>query len=284
MKKLLIPLLLLLLLLANASVYIADENETIVITQMGKPIRVIPENQPGIYLKLPFVHEINRFSTKFLDYDSSPQIIYTLDKKPLLIDNYAKWKIVDGRRFLETVRTVPGAITRLDDTVYSTLRVELGRHNFHNIISEEKNVITDAVINVANMRVRDIGIEIVDIRIKRADLPEENEFAVFERMKSERKRIASQYLSEGEREYITLKAETDREVSVIISEAYKEAEEIRGKADSEAASIYAEAYSRDPKFYEFYMALDTLTRTIKETETVLLLPRDSILSKYLLGK
>jgi membrane protease subunit HflC len=265
-------------LLAN-SIYVVPETQQVVVTEFGKPVQV--QTEPGLYFKKPFINKINVFSTKALDYDSSPYNIYTADKKSMRVDNYAKWRIVDPLLFLQSLRTETSAQSRLDDIIYSILREELGRHDFVNIIRKERTNIMKKVTINANLAMQEYGIEIIDVRIKRADLPEENERAVFNRMISERERIASRYLSEGDEEALKITAEADRQVVEMLAQAYREAEMIKAEGDQLAAQIYNKTYSKDPAFYQFYMALNTLKETMSG-ETTLFLPHDSDLAKYLL--
>ncbi|MBS4026345.1 MAG: protease modulator HflC [Clostridia bacterium] len=265
-------------LLAN-SIYVVPETQQVVVTEFGKPVQV--QTEPGLYLKKPFINKLNVFSTKALDYDSSPYNIYTADKKSLRVDNYAKWRIVDPLLFLQSLRTETSAQSRLDDIIYSILREELGRYDFVNIIRRDRSSIMEKVTHNANLAMQEYGIEIIDVRIKRADLPEENERAVFNRMISERERIASRYLSEGDEEALKITAEADRQVVELLAQAYREAEMVKAEGDQIAAQIYNKAYSKDPAFYQFYMALNTLKETMSG-ETTLFLPHDSDLAKYLL--
>lgn len=261
--------------------FIIKETEQVVITQFGNPVRIITDS--GLALKLPFIEEVNVFSKQLLDYDSSPDEIFTKDKKTLVVDNYAKWRIIDPQLFLETVKTESLAQQRLDDIIYSILREELGKYYFSDIINKHRTEIMVSVTEKSNSKANEFGIQVVDVRIKRADLPQENETAVFNRMTSERDRIASQYLSEGEAEAIKIKAATDREITELLSTSYAKAESIRGEGDAQAAKIYAQMYEADPEFYRFYKAMEALKNTMSN-KTTLFLPHDSELAQFLLGK
>ena len=179
-----------------SSAYRVWETEQVVITKFGKPVRTVDE--PGLYFRIPYIHKLRVFEKRLLDYDSAPTEILTQDKKTLFVDNYAKWRIIDPLRLLQAVQDEFGAQSRLDDIIYSEIRTELGRHAFHDIISEKRAEIMEVVTEKSDEKAREYGVEVVDVRIKRADLPQENERAIFARMEAERKRIANQYRSEGE--------------------------------------------------------------------------------------
>ncbi len=279
MKRAIVILVLVLLLILSANVaFVVNETEQVVITEFGKPVRVITE--PGLSFKMPFIHKINVLSKQILDYDSAPYNIYTSDKKTMKVDNYAKWRIIDPLIFLETLRTESAAQARLDDMIYSVLREELGKYTFTNIIKHERTNIMETVTATVNKTMNEFGVEVVDARIKRADLPQENEQAVFNRMISERERMASRYVSEGEEESLKITSEADTRVAVLLARAYREAEEIRAEGDQEAAQIYNLAYDRDFEFYRFWVALNTIKETIGDS-TTLFIPHDSDLAKYM---
>jgi len=280
MKKgtMIIIIIIALLFLANLSLFIVDETKQAIVLQFGKPIRVIVE--PGLNFKLPFIQNVVFFEDRLLVYDAAPTEIITKDKKTLIVDNYARWKIIDPLKFLQTVRDLNGAQARLDDIVYSELRVDLGLFNMSEIVSEKRESVMKRVTNISNEKANTYGIEIVDVRIKRVDLPPENEKYIFERMRAERERIAKQYRAEGQEESAKIIAETEREKTVILAEAYKTAQTLKGEGDAEAIRIYAESFKQDPDFYKFYRTLEAYKNTFKEKTTVLL-STDSEFLKYL---
>jgi membrane protease subunit HflC len=259
--------------------FTVDEKESIVITQMGKPVRTVVE--PGLHFKLPYpIQTLHVFDDRLLEYDSAPTEIITKDKKNLVVDNYASFRIVDPLMFMQTVGTEIGAQSRLDDIVYSELRVELGSTDLHDIVSLSRAEIMEIVTGKCYQKALEYGIEVVDVRIKRADLPEENERFVFDRMRAERKRIANQYRSEGNEEATKIRAETDRDRTMILAEAYRKAQEIRGEGDAEALKIYADAYQRDPYFYEFTRSLEAYEKALSQ-KAVVILSTESEMFKYL---
>ncbi len=280
MKKgtLLIILIVAILFLANLSLFIVDETKQAIVLQFGKPIRAIKE--PGLNLKLPFIQNVVFFEDRLLVYDAAPTEIITKDKKTLIVDNYARWKIIDPLKFLQTVRDLNGAQARLDDIIYSELRVDLGLFDMSEIVSERREGIMKRVTEISNEKANTYGIEIVDVRIKRVDLPPENEKFIFDRMRAERERIAKQYRAEGQEESAKIIAETEREKTVILAEAYKTAQILKGEGEAESVKIYAESFNQDPEFYKFYRTLEAYRLTFKDKTTVLL-STDSEFLKYL---
>lgn len=280
MKKgtLLIVLIVAILFLANLSLFIVDETKQAIVLQFGKPIRAIKD--PGLNWKLPFIQNVVFFEDRLLVYDAAPTEIITKDKKTLIVDNYARWKIIDPLKFLQTVRDLNGAQARLDDIIYSELRVDLGLFDMSEIVSERREGIMKRVTEVSNEKASIYGIEIVDVRIKRVDLPPENEKFIFDRMRAERERIAKQYRAEGQEESAKIIAETEREKTVILAEAYKSAQILKGEGEAESVKIYAESFNQDPEFYKFYRTLEAYRLTFKDKTTVLL-STDNEFLKYL---
>ncbi len=274
----LIIVLALILLVAWGGVMIVDETEQIVIVQLGKPVRNIMK--PGLNFKIPFIQSATVFEKRLLEYDSAPNTILTEDKKNLILDNYAQWRISDPLKFMQTMRTQALAQSRLDDIIYSSLRVQLGTHLMHEIVSTMRDSLMHKVTQNANFTAADYGIEIVDVRIKRADLPRENEQAVFDRMKAERERMAKQFRSEGDEEAVKIRAETDKDREIILADAYKLAQEVRGNGEAQAIKIYADAYKQDPDFYEFVRTMDAY-KVVFDDKTKLVLTPESDFLGYL---
>ena len=235
------------IVLVSSSLFTVHITQTAIILELQKPKKIITE--PGLYFKIPFIQQVLYFSKQLLDNDSPPAEVITKDKKNLLIDNFTIWKIVDPLKFLETVRNAEGAEARLDDILFSELRVEMGTHQLIDIVTETREIIMDKVSKEASKKASEYGIEIVAIRIKRTDLPPEIANSIFNRMKTERERIAKEYRSEGREEATKIRAETDKEKTILIANAYKKEQETRGEGDGISTKIYAEAYQSDPKFY-----------------------------------
>jgi len=281
MKKIILYLVIIVLIviIIGGVFFQIDEREQAVVLQFGKPIKTV--KNPGLHIKLPLpIQNLVKFEDRILDYDSAPTEVITKDKKNLVIDNFAKWRIEDPLLFLQTVGDENGAQSRLDDIIYSELRVEIGKHNLSEIVSQNREDIMKIVTETSNEKSIDYGIKILDVRIKRTDLPEENEKAVFNRMRAERNRIAKKYRSEGEEEALKIRAQTDKEKTIILAEAYRKSQKIKGEGESEALRIYADAYERDPNFYEFYRTMEAYKITIDSNTTIVLSPEDGFL-KYL---
>ena len=280
MKRLLALILPVLGLVGLSSIFIVDETQQVVILQLGKPVRTITE--PGFNAKLPFpFQERIVFDDRLLEYDSPPEEILSKDKKSLIVDNYVRWKIVDPLQFLKTVQAIPTAKSRMDDIVYSELRRELGTHDMVEIITENREEIMDVVTKASNEATLSYGISVIDVRIRRVDLPSENEESIYARMEAERKRQANKFRSEGSEEAQKIRAATDRDKTIILADAYKESEKIRGEGDAKAVQVYARSYSSDPKFYEFVRTLDAYKKVVDD-KTTLVLPSDSKLFKLLI--
>ena len=280
MKRLLALILPVLGLVGLSSIFIVDETQQVVILQLGKPVRTIIE--AGFNAKLPFpFQERIVFDDRLLEYDSPPEEILSKDKKSLIVDNYVRWKIVDPLQFLKTVQAIPTAKSRMDDIVYSELRRELGTHDMVEIITQNREEIMDVVTKASNEATLSYGISVIDVRIRRVDLPSENEESIYARMEAERKRQANKFRSEGSEEAQKIRAATDRDKTIILADAYKEAEKIRGEGDAKAVQVYARSYSSDPKFYEFVRTLDAYKKVVDD-KTTLVLPSDSKLFKLLI--
>lgn len=279
MKKSLLVIIVLGLIVFFTTVFIVDERQQVVILQLGKPVRTITE--PGLYFKLPipFQNAIT-FDDRLLEYDVAPEEVLSKDKKTLIVDNYVRWRISDPLLFLQTVQAIPNAVTRLDDIVYSELRQELGKHNMSEIIFETREEIMEIVTKASDKSTDQYGIEVVDVRIKRVDLPRENEESIYARMDAERQRQANKFRSEGEEEAQKIRALTEKDKTIILADAYKESQEIRGEGEAKALEIYANAFNKDPDFYEFTRTLEAYKKII-DKKTTLILPADSKLFKTL---
>ena len=270
-----------LLFIGNLVVFTVNEVQQVVVTQFGEPIRVI--KAPGLYFKLPNpIQRITVFDDRLLDYDANPEDIYTKDKKILVLDNYARWRIVNPLLFLQTLRTTAEGLARLDDIIYSEMRKELGQHELTEVIATNREELMRLVTRRSDEAAQVYGIKVLDVRIKRADLPPENEAAVFNRMRAERDREAKGYRAEGQEEALKIRAQTDLAATRINAEAYEKSQGIRGQGDAEALGIYAEAYKDAARFYKFVRTLEAYEKSLNE-KTVLVLPTDSEFLKYLQG-
>ena len=267
-----------LFLLGASPLFTVDITQSAIVVQLGKPVRNITE--PGLYVKMPFIQEVTYFDNRLLDYDSQAQDVITQDKKTLLLDNYAKWRIVDPLKVYQNFQTQRGARQRLNDIIYSELRVELGRHDLLEIVADHRADLMKIVTQRSHEKASAYGIEIQDVRIKRADLPEQNEKAVFARMQAERERQAKQYRAEGAEEEQKIRSEAEKDREIILAQAYKESEELRGAGDAKAFKVYAEAYRQDAHFFEFTRSMEAYKKTFKDKSTLVVSP-DSEFLHYL---
>jgi len=268
----------LLLILGLSPFFVVDLTETAIVVALGKPVRTITE--PGLKFKIPFYHQVTFFDKRYLDYDAPARDVITSDKKSMVIDNFAKWRIVDPLKVYQAFQTQRGALQRLDDIVYSELRVELGRHELTEIVSANRDLIMQRVSDRSNEKASVYGLEVLDVRIKRADLPEQNEKAIFQRMQAERERQAKQYRAEGEEEAQKIRSEAEKDKEIILAEAYKTSQELRGAGEARAYKIYADAYKQDPKFFEFVRTMDAYKKVFAKDTTMVLTP-DSEFLKFL---
>lgn len=274
----LVVIVVVLFMLGISPFFIVDITETAIVVQLGEPKRNL--TNPGLYFKVPFIQEVTYFDKRLLDYDAPPEEVITQDKKTILIDNYAKWQILDPLKVYQAFGSQRGALRRLHDIIYSELRVELGRHDLSEIVSKTRADIMHVVTLRSNEKAGEYGIAIHDVRIKRADLPEQNEKAVFARMQAERERQAKQYRAEGAEEAQKIRSEAEKDREIILAEAYKESEELRGSGDAKAFAIYAQAYRKGPKFFEFTRSMEAYKKSIGDKSTIVLSP-DSEFFKYL---
>lgn len=273
MKKFL-PLVILLALLIPSFVYTIDEREQAIITEFGEFKRSV--TTPGIHFKKPFVEKISRFEKRMLSTDAPPGQYLTLDKKRLVVDFLARWRIEDPLVFYKSVRNLFSANTRIEDIVYSELREEMATHNINEVIAENRELIMNKVKEGSSEKLKEYGIQLVDVRIKRADLPSEVQQSVFDRMVAERTRISKRYRSEGEEESAKIRAETNKNKEIILAKAYAKSEKIKGEGDKKATEIYSASYNKDPEFYEFMKKLETYETVIDE-KTIIFLPMNSSL-------
>jgi len=265
------------LILLSSATFTIDEKEQAIITQFGKYIRTIKE--PGLHFKIPIIQTLHLFEKRVLTTDAVAVEYITLDKKRVVVDHVSRWKIEDPLEFYRSVRTEAGALARLEDILVARLRQEIAKHSFIGFIREEREKIVETVAKEAHELAKRFGIKIIDVRIKRADLPKEVQASVYARMQAERHRIAKRYRAEGEQRSREIRAETDKEKEIILAKAYQQQMKLFGEGDGRATEIYASAYEQDTEFYSFLRRLQTYEQLF-EGKTTLLLESDSELLKY----
>ena len=298
-----IIVLLAIVLLLDQATYTVSETEQVIITQFGDPVGD-PVTSPGLHFKVPFIQLTNVFDNRFLEWDGNPNQVPTRDRRFILVDTYARWRITDPLLFFQRLRDERGAQSRLDDILDGETRNAVARHNLIELVrstnrnaadvqieSEEEAVILEAleqgrqeitreILQTAAGRTADLGIELLDLRLKRINYVAEVQQDVFARMIAERQRVAEEFRSEGQGEAARIDGERERELAQIQSEAYRIAEELRGKADATATAVYAEAYDRDADFYAFTKSMETYEQTM-DKETLFILGTDNELLRFL---
>ena len=265
-------------ILVSQVFFIVDETNQAIVLQFGNPIRTI--QNPGLYTKIPFIQNLIFFEKRILSSDAPPQEYLTTDKKRLVVDHVTRWRIDEPLLYFQAVGTEAGARARLDDIVFSELREELAKVDFVEVISRERENIMERVAESAEEKAREFGIDIVDVRVKRADLPVEVEESVYQRMQAERQRESSLFRAEGEEQAVILRAQADRERTVVLAEGYAEAQRLRGEGEALAIKIYAAALEQDPEFYAFIRRLEAYKITLKDGDSIVI-PVDSDFFRYL---
>jgi modulator of FtsH protease HflC len=261
-----------------ASAFIVHQNEQALVLRFGEPKRVV--NQPGLNWKLPLVDTVEVYDKRILDLDSQPQEVTASDQKRLVVDSFARYRIVDPLKFYQTLRYEESVRSRLGPIIDSAMRRVLGAATFQDVVRDKREDLMKRIAAQVNKEGDDFGLQVVDVRIKRADLPEQNQKSVFDRMRAERMREANEFRAQGTAEANRIRATGDREATVIQAEATRKGEELRGAGDAERNKIYAEAYSKDPEFFEFYRSMQAYEKGLKSSDTRLLLSPDSPFFKY----
>ena len=264
----------------SASVFKVHETERAILLQFGNLID--GDLAPGLHFKLPIAQEVKKFDARVLTLDSEPATYYTLEKKPLIVDSFVKWRVADVSSFYERASfEIERAQRLLQERVNEGLRNQISRRDMHEVVSGERDLLMTDLREDLDKVMRGYGVEVVDVRVKKIDLPVEVSTAVYQRMNSEREIEARQYRAEGKEQSLAIRASADREAVVIEAEAYRQSELIRGDGDAKAAGVYAAAYNRDPEFYEFYRSINAYTNVFKDKGDLLVLDPKSKFFKYL---
>ena len=256
---------------ASSALFIVNETQQALVIQFGEPKRTV--DQPGLKFKLPFIQDVIFFEKRVLSFipDEGEEAILK-DQKRLKVDTYARFKIVDPLRFYQSVRNEIEARKQLDTIVDSALREELGLRGLKEILSEQRNSITKNIRDQVNIKARTLGMEIIDIQIRRADYPEVTSQAIFARMISERERIAREFRATGEEEAQKIRASAEKQRVVTVAEGARQSQEIRGAGDAEAIRIYAESFGQDPEFFSFYRSMEAYKKSFNQDDTMVINP------------
>ncbi len=270
-----------LFVIAGSMLFTVDQRQYALVFQLGEIKEVIEE--PGLAVKWPLIQNVRFFDRRILTMDSTePERFLTAEKKPVLVDSFIKWRIADVRQYYISVggdETL--ARTRLSQVVNAGLREEFGRRTVHDVVSGARDRIMAEVQMKADADARQIGVEIVDVRLKRVDLPAEVSEAVYRRMETERKRVANELRSQGAAEAEKIRADADRQREVIVAEAYRDAQKIKGEGDAQAAAIYARAFGQNPEFYAFYRSLEAYRQSFGQKTDLLVVDPSADFFKYL---
>ena len=270
-----------LLFLASSALFIVDQRQQAIVFQLGEVVDV--KTSPGLYFKIPLVQNVRYFESRIMTMDTvEPERFITSEKKNVLVDLFVKWRIVDVKQYYISVRGDEMlAQTRLAQTVNSSMRDEFGNRTVHDVVSGERDKIMEIMRQKADTDARKIGVEVVDVRLKRVDLPQEVSESVYRRMEAERKRVANELRSTGAAESEKVRADADRQREVILAEAYRKAQQVKGEGDAKASSIYAGAFQQNPEFYSFYRSLEAYKQTFKNKGDMMVLEPGSEFFKYL---
>lgn len=268
-------------LVLSMSVYTVDQRKAAIKFQLGEVVSM--QTQPGLYFMVPILQNVRLYDTRIQTYDSKDaERFLTSENKNVLVDSFVKWRVIDVRQYYVSVRgDSVAAEARISQTVNDALRAEFAKRTVHDVVSGEREKIMETVADKVDKDVKNIGVEVVDVRLKRVDLVPEISSDVFRRMESERKRVANELRSTGSAEGEKIKADADRQKQIIVAEAYRDAQRIKGEGDAQAARIYAEAFGRNPEFYSFYRSLEAYRASLRNKSDVMVLEPSSDFFKYL---
>jgi membrane protease subunit HflC len=271
-------LVILAIIVAYGSLFTVYQTKQALVVRLGDPVAIIPD--PGLHVKLPFVDTVIDIDNRILDLENPAQEVFASDQRRLMIDAFARYRIKDPLRFYQTVSNVEGANLRLSSLLNAALRRVLGEATLIDVVRYERSALMAKVREQLDTEARGFGIEVVDARIRRADLPEQNSQAVYERMKTKRQQQAAEIRGEGSQKAQEIRAKADRDVTVLVAEATSKAEQTRGQGDAERNRIFADAYSKDPDFFAFYRSMQAYETGLRPNDTRLVLRPDTDFFKY----
>ncbi|HEY9146560.1 MAG TPA: protease modulator HflC [Thiobacillus sp.] len=273
--------LVVLLVILSGSMFTVDQRQNALVFQLGEVVSV--KKKPGLYFKLPLVQNVRYFDTRILTLDAGePERFITSEKKNVLVDSYIKWRVIDARQFYVSVGgDETRAQIRLNQTVNDGLRAEFGKRTIHDVVSGQRDQVMNLIRTKADQDARSIGVQVVDVRIKRVDLPESVSENVYRRMEAERKQVANELRSTGAAEAEKIKADADRQKQVIVANAYRDAQRVKGEGDAKASAIYAAAYDKNPEFYAFYRSMQAYRESFKNKSDVMVLDPSADFFKYM---
>ena len=269
------------LLMLSLSMYVVDQRQTAIVLQLGELVDV--KTEPGLYFKVPLLHNVRNFDSRILTMDSvEPERFITAEKKNVMVDSFVKWRIFDVKQYYISVRGDEQiAQTRLMQTVNSIMREEFGKRTVSDVVSGERDKLMLVLREKADADARKIGVEVLDVRLKRVDYPIEISDSVYRRMDAERKRVANELRATGNAESEKIRADADRQREVILANAYRDAQKVKGDGDAKAAALYGSAYGRNAEFYAFYRSMEAYKQSFKSKSDVMVVDPSSSFFKYL---
>ena len=266
------------LIVAWSSVFTVYQTQQALVVRLGKPVSVV--SQPGLHVKAPFIDNVIDVDRRILDLEAPPQEVIASDQKRLVVDAFARYRIQDPLRFYQTLGSIPGANSQLSILLNSALRRVLGEVTFTHVVRDQRAELMSRIQKLMDQEAKSYGIQVVDVRIRRADLPEQNSQAVYQRMQTERQREAAEFRAQGAQRAQEIRSRADREVTVLTADAQSKAEQIRGEGDAKRNQIFAEAYTKDPDFFSFYRSMQAYEAGLKPKDTRFLLKPDSNFFRY----
>jgi modulator of FtsH protease HflC len=272
------------LIVLSLSIFVVDQRQTAIVLQLGELVGV--KTEPGLYFKVPLVQNVRYFDSRILTMDSvEPERFITAEKKNVMVDSFVKWRIADVKQYYISVRGDElVAQTRLMQTVNSIMREEFGKRSVTDVVSGERDKIMDVLREKADADARKIGVQVMDVRLKRVDYPMEISDSVYRRMDAERKRVANELRATGNAESEKIRADADRQREVILANAYRDAQKIKGDGDAKASALYAAAFGRNAEFYAFYRSMEAYKQSFKNKSDVMVIDPSSTFFKYLKNK
>lgn len=264
--------------LANSAFFVVNQREQALVLQFGNPVRVVTE--PGLYVKTPFLQNAEKMEKRVLNFDADAVELVTKDSKRLVVDAFARWRIVDPLKFFQSVRTELTALNRLESLVNATVREKIAKRDKDELLSGERAELMKDIAAGVTQKAERLGIEIVDVRLRRVDLPEANSQSVYKRMQAEREREAREARAKGAEDAQRIQADADRQVTVLLAEAEKTSQILRGEGEAESNRIFAEAFNRDPNFFEFYRSMQAYAKSMKGDNTTMVVDPNSQFFKY----
>jgi membrane protease subunit HflC len=261
-----------------SSMFTVYQTQQALVVRLGNPVRVV--DQPGLHVKAPFIDNVIKVDKRILDLESPPQEVIASDQKRLVVDAFARYRIQNALQFYQTLGSIQSANSQLSILLNSGLRRVLGEASFIQVVRDERAELMGRILKLMDQEARSYGIQVVDVRIRRADLPEQNSQAVYQRMQTERQRQAAEFRAQGKQRAQEIRSKADREVTVLVAEAQSQGEQIRGQGDSKRNEIFANAFSRDPDFFSFYRSMQAYETGLKQNDTRFLLKPDSSFFRF----